>query len=364
MGQHSEIRVAVIGLGVMGTGIARAVASAGMPVLLFDSREGRAVAARREILDSLERRSHPAATRARDLLVAADALAELSQCGFLVEAINEDLDAKRNLLASLGRIVADDAIVASNTSSLPLSSLGRALPDPRRFVGLHFFVPAHANPLVEVGRAAETAAETMSQATAFARSIGKQPLTCRDAPGFIVNRFYLPLINEAMRIVEEGLLSPAEADAAAIEAFGLSIGPFEVCRMGRLSTTLAAVSGLAELGRFYEPCRALVERGTHERQWPREQAGESFKAPAALVRRLRAAVFFAILDALDDEVAEPDAFDEAAGIGLRFGRPPFALMGEVGRDRVEACVSEVAGRYGAPMPQSVLRIPLGAAADA
>lgn len=352
----SDIRAAVVGLGVMGTGIARSLATAGVAICLYDSRENQAVRAKADIISALERRGHPAAQSAADLLNPVNSLSGVTKCDFVIEAIHEDLDEKRALLSALDKLLGPNVIIASNTSSLSLTELALALQRPQRFVGMHFFVPAHANPLVEVGQAPQTAERVVQSTIAFARWLDKEPLRCRDAPGFITNRFYLPLINEAMRIVDEGGLSAAEADAAAIEAFDLSIGPFSVCRMGKLSTTLAAVDGLSSLGKFYEPCKALVERGRAERHWPEEALQLGFAPPEEFVRRLRAAVFFAVLDALEGDVAEAAAFDKAAEIGLRFGRPPFALMEELGREYVERCVGEVARDYSASVPKSVTKI--------
>lgn len=353
---ESDICAAVVGLGVMGTGIARSLATAGVATCLYDSRANQAVRAKADIISALERRGHPAAPNAADLLNPVDLLSGVAKCDFVIEAIHENLDEKMALLSALDELLGPNAIIASNTSSLSLAEIALALQRPQRFVGMHFFVPAHANPLVEVGQAPQTAERVVQSTIAFAKWLNKEPLRCRDAPGFITNRFYLPLINEAMRIVDEGGLSAAEADAAAIQAFDLSIGPFTVCRMGKLSTTLAAVDGLSSLGRFYEPCKALVERGRAERQWPESSLQPGFAAPEDFVRRLRAAVFFAVLDGLEGGVAEAAAFDKAAAIGLRFGRPPFALMEELGREYVERCVGELAREYGASVPKSVAKI--------
>src|SRR4051812_23943226 len=190
--------VGIVGAGTMGAGIAQVAAVAGHPVRIVDARAGAAATAVSTAQDGIRRLVK------RDLITAAQAEAaearvsaaavvtELAGCVIVIEAIAEDLAAKRQLLAELESVVAGDALLASNTSSLSLTALGSALDRPERLVGLHFFNPAHRMRLVEVVRGDRSGPAYVELATNLMRSWGKTPVQCVSTPGFIVNRVARP----------------------------------------------------------------------------------------------------------------------------------------------------------------------------
>ncbi|WP_256104599.1 3-hydroxyacyl-CoA dehydrogenase [Streptomyces sp. ODS05-4] len=226
--------VAVVGTGTMGQGIAQVALLAGHPVRLYDVAPGAARAAASAIggrLDRLVAKGRLSAD-ARDaaagrLHTAAD-LAELADAALVVEAVAERLDVKRELFAALEKTVADDCLLATNTSSLSVTAVAGALRLPGRFVGLHFFNPAPLLPLVEVvsGHATDPAAADRAYATAAAW--GKTPVRCADTPGFVVNRVARPFYAEALRVYEERAADPATIDAVLRESGGFRMGPFEL----------------------------------------------------------------------------------------------------------------------------------------
>ncbi|MFF8275475.1 3-hydroxyacyl-CoA dehydrogenase [Streptomyces lateritius] len=226
--------VAVVGTGTMGQGIAQVALVAGHPVRLYDSAPGRAEAAVTALAARLDRlvekgrmdRSERDGAVAR--LHAAAEPAELADAALVVEAVVEDLAVKQRLFAELEKIVGDDTLLATNTSSLSVTAVAGALRLPGRFVGLHFFNPAPLLPLVEVvsGFATDPAAATRAYETA--KSWGKTPVRCADTPGFIVNRIARPFYAEALRVHEEGAADPATIDAALRECGGFRMGPFEL----------------------------------------------------------------------------------------------------------------------------------------
>ncbi|MET9433456.1 3-hydroxyacyl-CoA dehydrogenase [Streptomyces sp. NPDC006551] len=226
--------VAVVGTGTMGQGIAQVALVAGHPVRLYDSAPGRAEAAVTALAARLDRlvekgRMDPAERDgAIARLHAAADLTELADAALVVEAIVEELTVKQALFAELEKIVGDDALLATNTSSLSVTAIAGVLRLPGRFVGLHFFNPAPLLPLVEVvsGFATDPAAATRAYATA--KSWGKTPVRCADTPGFIVNRIARPFYAEALRVYEEGAADPATIDAALRECGGFRMGPFEL----------------------------------------------------------------------------------------------------------------------------------------
>ncbi|WP_395361519.1 3-hydroxyacyl-CoA dehydrogenase [Streptomyces sp. YH02] len=226
--------VAVVGTGTMGQGIAQVALVAGHPVRLYDSAPGRAeeaVAALTARLDRLVEKGRLDAT-AREAAVgrlhAAQDLAELADAALVVEAIVELLPVKQQLFADLEKVVGDDAVLATNTSSLSVTAIAGGLRLPGRFVGLHFFNPAPLLPLVEVVSGFATDPDVATRAYETVKGWGKTPVRCADTPGFIVNRVARPFYAEALRIFEEGAADPATIDAALRECGGFKMGPFEL----------------------------------------------------------------------------------------------------------------------------------------
>ncbi|GAA2503489.1 3-hydroxyacyl-CoA dehydrogenase [Streptomyces longisporus] len=226
--------VAVVGTGTMGQGIAQVALVAGHRVRLYDAAAGRAAQAAAAIgarLDRLvEKDRLTAADRdaARERLLPAESLTELADCSLVVEAVLEQLDAKQALLRELEDIVAEDCLLATNTSSLSVTAIGGALRHPGRFVGLHFFNPAPLLPLVEVVSGFATDVSSATRAYEMARAWGKTPVACADTPGFIVNRIARPFYAEAFAVYEAQGADPATIDAVLRESGGFRMGAFEL----------------------------------------------------------------------------------------------------------------------------------------
>ncbi|MEW2548045.1 3-hydroxyacyl-CoA dehydrogenase [Streptomyces sp. NPDC047002] len=226
--------VAVVGTGTMGRGIAQVALVAGHPVRLYDAAPGRAGEAADELAARLARLVEKGRLGERDSaaalerLTAVADLAELAGCGLVVEAVAEDAAVKRELFAAVEKAVADDCLLATNTSSLSVTEIAAALRLPGRFVGLHFFNPAPLLPLVEVVSGFATDRETAELAHGTARAWGKTPVRCADTPGFVVNRVARPFYAEALRVYEERAADPATLDAVLRESGGFRMGPFEL----------------------------------------------------------------------------------------------------------------------------------------
>ncbi|WP_128377560.1 3-hydroxyacyl-CoA dehydrogenase [Streptomyces cavernae] len=226
--------VAVVGSGTMGQGIAQVALVAGNPVLLYDSVAGRADAAADAIggrLDRLVEKGRltgSARDEARDRLRPVTSLAELADCGVVVEAVLEQLDVKQALLRELEEIVGEDCLLATNTSSLSVTGIAGALRNPGRCVGLHFFNPAPLMPLVEVVSGFATDFTSATRAYETARAWGKTPVACADTPGFIVNRIARPFYAEAFAVYEAQAADPATIDAVLRESGGFRMGAFEL----------------------------------------------------------------------------------------------------------------------------------------
>lgn len=231
---NKDAAVAVIGAGAMGAGIAQVAAQAGHPVALFDTREGAAAQAIAGIAKQLGKRVDAGKLDAaeRDAVIArltpAARLEDLAGSALVVEAIVENLQIKRELFEKLEAICGDDCILASNTSSLSITSLAATLKRPERVAGLHFFNPAPVMALVEIvaGLASDKAVVDCLYATA--KAWGKKPVHTRSTPGFIVNRVARPFYAESLRLLQEGASDCASLDALLRDAGGFRMGAFEL----------------------------------------------------------------------------------------------------------------------------------------
>jgi 3-hydroxybutyryl-CoA dehydrogenase len=229
-----DAAVAVLGAGAMGAGIAQVAAQAGHRVLLYDARTGAAEDARgrlRATLDGLAAKGKLPAAEASAIVSRIEPVHTPGACvsaKLVVEAIVEDLDAKRQLLHDLEVVVAPDAILATNTSSLSITALAAGMKHPGRIAGMHFFNPAPLMPLVEIVHGLATDAAVIATLRATAAAWGKTPVLAASTPGFIVNRCARPFYGEALRLLAEGAATPATIDALMRDAGGFRMGPFEL----------------------------------------------------------------------------------------------------------------------------------------
>jgi 3-hydroxybutyryl-CoA dehydrogenase len=266
-------------------------------------------------------------------------LSGLASCGLVIEAIIENAEAKAGLFRALSGLLPPDALIATNTSSLKVDDLAGAVTHPERFLGLHYFFPAAVNPLLEIVRGGETSDQVMDQAAFFAKVTGKQAIRCRDAFGFAVNRFFVPYLNEAVRLVDEGF-DPGEIDLAIVNGFGTAIGPFKLMDISKPVIALHACRTLAQMGPFYEPAKSLVAVGESGKSWNAALPDAVPPAKAsAIVERLQGAVLTAVLEALDEQVASPEDFDLGARIGLQWTWQPCAGAAAVGRAATERMIA-------------------------
>lgn len=229
----TSMKIAVIGAGTMGSGIAQVAAQAGHPVVLYDTRRevvDKALAGLRKTLDRLVEKGKLSADQADGIhgrIAPASDLKELAGSGLVIEAIIEDLGIKKKLFAELEGLVEEDAVLATNTSSLSVTAIAAACAHPERFIGLHFFNPAPLLPLVEVVPGLATAPDLGSRMVTLMTAWSKVPVLCKDTPGFIVNRVARPFYGEAIRIYEEGIADMPTIDAA-MKSAGFKMGPFEL----------------------------------------------------------------------------------------------------------------------------------------
>ncbi|MGE5753642.1 MAG: 3-hydroxyacyl-CoA dehydrogenase family protein [Deltaproteobacteria bacterium] len=233
--KFEEIRtVGVAGAGAMGAGIAQVAAQSGFEVKVVDVSDAAWARAHKAISKSLERLAAKEKITGEQMKEALGRLSFSTDIGtlkgvpFLFEAVFENIDVKKDLYAKLDAVCGDDVVYASNTSSLSITEMASLVKRPAKFVGMHFFNPVPMMRLVEVIPALQTEKATTDLALAMAQKLGKTAITCKDTPGFVVNRLLVPYLLDAARILAEGVASAEEIDTAMKLGCGMPMGPFEL----------------------------------------------------------------------------------------------------------------------------------------
>jgi 3-hydroxybutyryl-CoA dehydrogenase len=236
-------KVGVLGCGLMGSGIAQVAAQAGYDVVVREVEQKFLDKGLAGIQKSLGKFVEKGKMQQADMdacmgrLKGSTSLEDLADCDIVIEAIIENAQLKKDTYAQLDKIVKPEAIFASNTSSLTITELSMATARPKQFVGLHFFNPVPLMKLVEVVRTILTSDAAFNTAFAFAKSLGKEPVSCKDNSGFIVNRLLVPYILDAIRAYEEGVGSIEDIDKAMMLGCGYPMGPFTLLDFVGLDTT-------------------------------------------------------------------------------------------------------------------------------
>ena len=260
-------KVGVIGAGQMGAGIAQVCAAIGKEVLLCDIKEEFIQNGINTITNNLQR----SVTKERINQEKMDSILvnvktttrneDLSECDIIIEAIIENVNIKKELFANLGKITRENSILASNTSSIPISILAEASKRPKNVVGMHFMNPVPVMKLVEVIRAKTTSDETFDTTFKLAENLGKVPVLVNDFPGFVSNRILLPMLNEAIFCVMEGVAEPEAIDTVMKLGMSHPMGPLRLADFIGLDTCLAIMQVLHQDmdDDKYRPCPLLVE---------------------------------------------------------------------------------------------------------
>ena len=275
-------RLGVVGAGQMGNGIAHVAAAAGIAVTMRDIEERFVQKGLETIAKNLQRGVEKGKMTGAEKdavlekISGTTRLEDLADCDYVVEAAIEKLDIKLELFASLDKIVKPKAILATNTSSLPITRIAAATKRPERVIGMHFMNPVPVMKLVEVIRGLQTTDETAATTKVLAETMGKTPVFCRDFPGFVSNRVLMPLINEAIFCLHEGVADAASIDTIMKLGMNHPMGPLTLADFIGLDTCLYILEVLHEgLGEAkYRPCpllRKYVEAG-----WLGKKSGRGF----------------------------------------------------------------------------------------
>ncbi|MEK6677648.1 MAG: 3-hydroxyacyl-CoA dehydrogenase NAD-binding domain-containing protein [Planctomycetota bacterium] len=265
-------KIAVLGAGTMGRGIAQVFAQSGIEVRLFDVVPAAIQAAQSEIGKFLQKGVEKGKVNAADAeatkkrIQPVTNLAELGTCDLIVEAATEKLEVKLDLLKQAQKSLSANGILASNTSSISITQLAAVATAPDRFIGMHFFNPVPLMKLVEVVRGLQTSEETVKRTVAYAESVGKTPVVCNDHPGFVSNRVLMPMINEAVFTLQDGVADAESIDKIMTLGMNHPMGPLALADLIGLDVCLFILEVLhRDLGEDrYRPCpllRKMVQAG-------------------------------------------------------------------------------------------------------
>jgi len=383
-------KAAVVGAGTMGGQIAQTIAAAGIPVVLKDIDEALVQAGLDEarnvtsgqvskLVEKGKLTAEQGEAQIAEILGAihgTTSYADFGDVDFVIEAVPEKIEIKQAVFAELDAATPGHAILASNTSSLSITEIGEATLRPEKVVGFHYFYPASIMPLIEIVEGEETAAETVGAAVTFAQAIRKQPITCAEVPGFVVNRILNAGISEVWREQEERKLSIKQIDEGVGAAGVVPIGPYRLVDLLGLDTVLHVAEHLAESygsERFYVP--KGMQRLVGERKLGAKTGGEGFYNPdgepniegdaapdvAELVELLSLKTFIEACLVLEEGVATHRDIDfgmmAGAGLDPRRGLlPPFMKADVEGLDKILERLENVAERHGERFqPPTILR---------
>jgi 3-hydroxybutyryl-CoA dehydrogenase len=253
--------VLVVGAGQMGGGIAQVVAASGRNVSLYDAQPGATDRALEAMRKSLTKLAEKGGADPDEVLARVTQVADIVPADLMVEAVVEDADVKHEVFRRADATLPAEAVLASNTSSIPISSLAAATRRPDKVIGMHFFNPVPVLKLVEVVRGHDTSDETTRDIVALAEELGKTPAQANDFPGFVSNRILMPFINEAVWALHDGVAEPEAIDTIARLGFAHPLGPLALADLIGLDTCVAIMEVLHEgLGDDkYAPCPLLRE---------------------------------------------------------------------------------------------------------
>lgn len=357
--------VGVVGAGTMGSALAQKFAQEGFKVVLADRAmnfvEKGMNGIKNTFTEGVQRKLFTEVQIKNFLnnLRGTENLSDLKECDLVVEAIYENFEAKAELFKELSSIVAADTILATNTSSFSITELSVSVTYPERFIGLHYFFHAAKNRLLEIIPGLKTSEDTLKSAYRFSVLSGKDAIYSQDAYGFVVNRFFVPWLNEAVKIHEENLAPIERIEQVCKNVFGIGMGPFELMNVTGVPVAYHAEKTLEIFGTLYKVAKALEKKTEEKQQWKWEISEDSLinnshaAVDQAIKERMLGVVFFICSQILDEEICSASEIDRGAKIGLRWKRGPVELMRELGENEVTRLIVNIIDLYNMELPVSI-----------
>ena len=344
-------KIGVIGAGNMGSGIVQKIAQEGINVVMIDTKDEfvqRGLGIIKGLLEEgVERKIFKPQQVEETLsrITGTTDFKEVADADLVIEAVFEDKKVKSDLFKKLDEICSEKTILATNTSSFFVKDFAGQISRPDRFIGLHYFFHPAKNRLLEVIPHEKTSAETIEKSLLAAKLHGKTAIVVKDAPGFAVNRFFVPFLNEAARMLEEGVADIPTIEEAAKRAFKIGMGPFLLMNVTGIPIAVHAATTLGnELGPFYAPCETLKNQMEKGENWDIEGEVDESKIQAA-VDRFNGVCLGVAAALVDEGVASIEDTDRGAKIGLRWILGPFELMNRIGIDKTYENVEAITKIY-------------------
>ena len=332
--------VAIIGAGNMGSGIAQKSAQEQFNVQMVDREKQWVDRGEKIINDFLEEAIQRRIFKPEKVeeiksritgVVGTENVAP--DTDLVIEAVFEDFNIKKDVFNILDRVCGDKTILASNTSSLSVNELAKATGRPDKFVGLHFFYHPAKNRLIEIIPAETTSPESLAAVEQYCKTMGKVVIVCKDRPGFVVNRFFVPWLNEACHLVDEGVASIAQIDAVAEKTFNIGMGPFALMNLTGPSIALHATNYLAEqlnCARYYG-AECLKQTIAESGMWNIGEITECDDETSQIIsERLLGQIFAVSAQIVQEEICSIEDVDRGAKVGLRWAEGPFEIANKIG----------------------------------
>lgn len=353
--------VGVVGAGTMGSALAQKFAQEGFKVILADRAMeyvNKGIFGIKKMLE--EGVSKKVFTQAQvdnylANLTGTDTLEDLKVCDLVIEAIYEDFNAKSALFNNLSNIVSEDTIIATNTSSFSVTELSSSVANSSRFIGLHYFYHAAKNRLVEIIPGLKTSEGTIKKIYRFSVQSGKDPIFTADAYGFAVNRFFVPWLNEAVRLLDEKVASIEVIDAISMKTFGIGMGPFALMNATGVPIALHAQRTLEIFGPAYKVASLLEKQVESKNNWGINEPEITYSEQQLneVNERMLGCVFFVCSQILEEKVCSAIDLNKGAKIGLKWRKGPIDLMIQYGEPEVKRLVEKYAGIYKEKLPDGI-----------
>jgi enoyl-CoA hydratase/3-hydroxyacyl-CoA dehydrogenase len=350
-------KIGIIGAGNMGSGIAQKVAQEGINVVIVDIKDKFIKKGLENIKKTLskavERKifTHEQTESILRRIKGTTNIDEIKDADIVIEAVFEDINIKKDLFKQLDKICEDKTIFATNTSSFSITELATSVNRNDQFLGLHFFYHPAMNRLLEIVPGKDTNRETILLANTFSQTIGKTAIHVKDSPGFAVNRFFVPWLNEATRILEEGIANIPTIDDAAKKVFKLPMGPFELMNVTGPPIAYHSCLGLGnKLGEFYLPSNCLKELIDKGEVWDLNGDIDDTKV-GVVEERLLGTVFTVACILLQESITSLEDIDRGAKVGLRWRKGPFEMMNKYDIENSYEIVKKFVNKY------STLKLP-------
>jgi enoyl-CoA hydratase/3-hydroxyacyl-CoA dehydrogenase len=352
--------VGVVGAGTMGAALAQKFAQENFKVILAD-RDVQFVERgisniSKMLTEGVEKKVFTAdqvKTYLSNITGTAN-LEDLKSCDVIIEAIYENFGAKTELFKMLDGIVGNETILATNTSSFSVNDLAGSVSHPERFIGVHYFYHAAKNRLVEIIPGNKTSTDVFEAMKVFAVQSGKDAITCRDAYGFVVNRYFVPWLNEACRLLEDNWTNIATIDDVCAKTFGIGMGPFALMNATGVPVAYHAQKTLETFGDFYKVSDRLKQQTEAKQNWDLQgEVSADIAIRQKVAERMLGVVFLVCAQLLDEEVCTVDAINRGARIGLQWKKGPVDLMIQYGETEVLKLVGKVAAIYSTEMPLAI-----------